>query len=347
MTFARAVWLVALLIGGATSAAANPVDELQRDGEAALQRGESQQALDSFERAAMLRHGAPIEIGIVRSLMQMGAYRRALGFAGHTAFAHPESHDGASLYALLLRLGGQAPVAQRLVEAGLQRAPDDVSLARARAVLTAPLADERVQALTALTPSGDSVPPDASVIGNATLLPGGRQALVPLAQLPADGALWVRNGLGRTVRAERHRVDAQAGVAVLRLADAVDAPQRALRRPFPGTPAFVVAFDRASTWPQLHSGFLGNLTADTAGQWLGVDAGAHSAGAPVFDGSGRLLGMALPASDDGRLRFIGLAAAAPLLPVLQPADASPSAARAIDELYERGLRSALQVIAAR
>jgi hypothetical protein len=177
-------------------------------------------------------------------------------------------------------------------------------------------------------------------------LPDGRQALVPLAQLPADGALWVRNGLGRTVRAERHRVNAQAGVAVLRLVDAIDAPQGALRRPFPGTPAFVVAFDRAATWPQLHSGFLGNVAGD-AGQWLGVDAGAHGAGAAVFDGSGRLLGMALPASGDGRLRFIGLSAAAPLLPVVQPADAPPGAARAIDELYERGLRSALQLIAAR
>jgi tetratricopeptide (TPR) repeat protein len=343
----RAAGFAALLIGGATLAAANPVDALQRQGEAALQRGESQQALDAFERAAMLRHSAPIEIGIVRSLMQMGAYRRALGFAGHTAFAHPESHDGAALYTLLLRLGGQAPVAQRLVEAGLQRAPDDVALARARAVLAAPLADERVQALTALAPSGDSVPTDATVIGNATLLPDGRQALVPLQQLPADGALWVRNGLGRTVRAERHRVDAQAGVAVLRLAEAMDAPQGTLRRPFPGTPAFVVAFDRASTWPQLHSGFLGNVAGDGAGQWLGVDADAHSAGAAVFDGSGRLLGMALPASGDGRLRFIGLAAAAPLLPVAQPVEATPSAARAIDELYEHGLRSALQLIAAR
>jgi tetratricopeptide (TPR) repeat protein len=347
MRSVRAALFAALLIGGAALAAANPVDALQRDGEAALQRGESQQALDAFERAAMLRHSAPIEIGIVRSLMQMGAYRRALGFAGHTAFAHPESHDGAALYTVLLRLGGQAQVAQRLVEAGLQRAPDDGSLARARAVLTAPLADERVRALTALAPSGDAVPPDAAVIGNATLLPDGRQALVPLAQLPADGALWVRSGLGRTVRAERHRVDVQAGVAVLRLPEAIDAPQGALRRPYPGTPAFVMAFDRASTWPQLHSGFLGNVARDGTGQWLGVDAGAHSTGAAVFDGSGRLLGMALPAADDGRLRFIGLAAAAPLLPVAQPIEAAPGAARAIDELYERGLRSALQLIAAR
>jgi hypothetical protein len=157
----------------------------------------------------------------------------------------------------------------------------------------------------------------------------------------------VRNGLGRTVRAERQRVDVQAGLAVLRLSEAMDAPQPASRRPFPGTPAFVVAFDRASTWPQLHSGFLGNVAGDAAGQWLGVDAGAHGAGAAVFDGSGRLLGMALPASGDGRLRFVGLSAAAPLLPVVQPADAPPSAARAIDELYERGLRSALQLIVAR
>jgi hypothetical protein len=347
MTLARALLFVALLIGAATSGATNPVDELQREGVAALQRGESQQALDAFERAAMLRHSAPIEIGIVRSLMQMGAYRRALGFAGHTAFAHPESHDGAALYTLLLRLGGQAPVAQRLVEAGLQRAPDDVALARARAVLAAPLADERVQALTALAPSGDAVPTGATVVGNATLLPDGRQALVPLAQLPADGVLWVRNGLGRTVRAERDRVDAQSGVAVLRLADAMEAPQAAMRRPFPGTLAFVVAFDRVSTWPQLHSGFLGNVTGDASGQWLGVDVGGHGAGAAVFDGSGRLLGMTLPASSDGRLRFIGLAAAAPLLPVVQPVQVAPSAARAVDELYERGLRSALQLIALR
>jgi hypothetical protein len=349
--------LALLLLGAATSHAADgPVDALQRDREAALQRGASRQALESFERAALLRHSAPIEIGIVRSLMQMGAYRRALGFAGHTAFAHPESHDGAALYALLLRLGGQAAVAQRLVEAGLQRAPDDVALARARAVLAAPPDDARVQALGALVPSGAPVPPAAVAVGNATLLPDGRHALVPLAQLPPDGALWVRNGLGHTVRAERHRVDAQAQLAVLRLTEALEAPQAAPRRPFPGTPAFVVAFDRASTWPQLHSGFLGNLAGD-AGQWLGVDTGPRGAGAAVLDAHARVLGMALPAAADGRLRFIGLAAASSLMPAWEPADATAAGAPradvtaaapgAVDELYERALRSALQVIAER
>lgn len=340
-----ALFAALLLVGGA--ALAGPVDELQLAGEAALRRGDSQQALDAFERAALLRHSAPIETGIVRSLMQMGAYRRALGFAGHTAFAHPESHDGAALYALLLRLGGQAPVAQQLVEAGLQRAPDDVALARARAVLAAPLDDARVQALTALMPTGEGVPAAAGVIGNATLLPDGQHALVPLQQMPPDGALWLRNGLGRTVRAQRHRLDADTGLAVLRLAEAMAAPQGATRRPFPGSPAFVVAFDHASTWPQLHSGFLGNLANDSAAQWLGIDAGVHSAGAPVFDGGGRLLGMALPAAANGRLRFIALAATSPLVPAVQPADASPSPTRGTDELYERSLRSALQLIAVR
>jgi hypothetical protein len=324
----RAFSLAALLCSGAALAAERPVDELQRDGEAALRRGDSQQALDAFERAALLRHSAPIEIGIVRSLMQMGAYRRALAFAGHTAFAHPESHDGAQLYTLLLRLGGQPAVAQRLMQA----APPDGA---------------RVQALAALAPSGAAVPATAVVAGNATLLPDGRHAIVPSSQLPADGALWLRNGLGRTVRVERHRRDGPGGVATLRLSEAMDAWPAAARRPFPGTPAFVVAFDRAATWPQLHSGFLGSLADDTNGQWLGIETGAHAAGAAVFDSNARLLGMALPAAADGRLRFIGLAAASPQVPVTQPADVGSSAKYSVDELYERSLRSVLQLIVER
>lgn len=346
----RAAALALLLAHGVASAAGashGPADALQHEGEAALQRGEARLALDSFERAASLRHSAVIEIGIVRAWMQMGEYRRALAFAGHTAFAHPESNDGAALYALLLRAGGQAAVASRLIDAALQRAPDDVALQRARAVLSAALDDARVQALAAVLSSGAAVPAQAEVIGNATLLPDGRHALVPQVPLPAGAALWLRNGLGRTVRAEILRRDAEQGLVLLALAEPLPAPASGTQRPFPGSPAFVVAFQRTPTWPHLHSGFLGAAMANAQGQWLGVEAGAHGSGAPVFDGAGRLVGMAMSAAGDARLRFVSLVAAASLLPVAQTDGAAASRPLGIDDLYERGLRAALQLIAVR
>lgn len=344
---------------GADGQAAPPagVDELMAIGESALASGRSRDALEAFERAALLRHSALIEIGIVRALMQQGEYRRALAFAGHTAFAHADSPDGAALYALLLRFGGQAAVAQRLLDGAHRRAPADLAVERALALLSAPLSDSQVQALASMVPSGQSVPANAAVIGNATLLPDGQHAVTPSATLPQAGALWLRDGLGRTVRAERARADAASGLALLRLTDALplSAPVAvAAREPFAGSPAFVVSFRtdaRAlSLWPQLSVGFLGMPATDDNWRWLGVDAARDSAGAPVFDAAGRLTGIVLPAQSDARLRASRAAALSAIMgPVVQAVRANDAASPPAgpDAIYERGLHCALQLIAVR
>lgn len=342
---ARALAALAIALAAAAFAYADEPDVLLLAGEAALQRGDAATALETFERAAARRHSAAIEIGIVRSLMQMGQYRRALAFAGHTAFAHTDSHDAATLYAGLLRLGGQSATARRLIDAALQRAPGDVALLRARNVLDAPTDDALRVVLTAPVSSGAPLPDGAQVTGQATLLPDGRHALAPAQAVPSDGALWLRNGLGRTVAAfAAHR---EGGLVVLGLSEAMGARPAAARPSFPGSPAFVLAFNEAAAWPLLHGGFLGTLVDAGDGQWLGVDPGAGSLGAPVFDANARLIGMVLPGSGDGRLRLLSLASAPAFVPRTQAAREEAPGSVGSEAVYENGLRSALQVIAAR
>src|SRR5262245_18655242 len=261
-TVARLVLLCAPL---GAAAGTEPVDDtvraLRQTGDAALQRGDAADALAAFERAAALQHDAAIELGIVRSLMQHGDYRRALAFAGHTAFAHSDAPQALALYVWLLRVGGQAQAAQRLLTQALQRAPDDGALRRALALLDTP-ADDTVVALAGPVPNGALPPPHAAAIGNATLLPDGQHAVVPSSLPLRSGPLWLRNGLGRTVRAEVERHDVGDGLALLRLIDPIDpwpaAAALVAHEPFPGSPAYVVAFGRSATemasWPQMHLG---------------------------------------------------------------------------------------------
>ena len=85
--------------------------------EAALARGDTEAALAGFERAAGMLHAPDTEMGLVRSQMQAGQYRRALAFAAHTAGAHLEAPAASALYAWLLRsrrpAGLRAPAARR------------------------------------------------------------------------------------------------------------------------------------------------------------------------------------------------------------------------------------------
>ncbi|MBC7942049.1 MAG: hypothetical protein H7Z19_20225, partial [Chitinophagaceae bacterium] len=61
---------------------------LTQAGEAALAAGDTDSAQRHFDRAAGMVHAADVEMGLVRTYMQAGAYRQALGFASHAAGAH-------------------------------------------------------------------------------------------------------------------------------------------------------------------------------------------------------------------------------------------------------------------
>ena len=89
--------------------------------EAALARGDTDAALAGFERAAGMLHAPDTEMGLVRSQMQAGQYRRALAFAAHTAGAHLEAPAASALYAWLLRVGGQEAYARQVLDAAAQR----------------------------------------------------------------------------------------------------------------------------------------------------------------------------------------------------------------------------------
>lgn len=83
------------------------------EAEVALARGDAALAMERFERAAAREHALDIELGLVRSLMQTGDYRRALSFASHSAGAHGDEPNGAAAYAWLLHPGAQPAIAMR------------------------------------------------------------------------------------------------------------------------------------------------------------------------------------------------------------------------------------------
>lgn len=315
------------LQGNAGEAALAGADrqQLVAGGEACLASGDIECARRSFEQAASIVHAADVEIGIVRTQMQAGEYRQALAFAAHTAGAHRDSPTGRALYAQLLRAGGQAAAAERV---------DEHSDA----------------ALPAFTPQslGELVPRGARVAGSALLWPDGTRAVTGLGLLPAGATLWLRDGLGRTVRAELERSDGQ--LALLRLVRALPASPIAIapRDPFPGSPGYAVAFqparDADPAWPALSPGFLGRGIGG-GGRWLGIEVPGGAAGAPVFDAAGRLAGIGLPAGDDGRARLAGIDALRTLVePAARASAIDRPLPRAADEIYELALRQALQLI---
>lgn len=322
--------------------------------QAALEHGDATQALDDFERAAMMLHAADAELGLIRAAMQDGQYRRALAFCAHTAGEHTDDADGGALYAWLLRIGGQAGPSERVLADTRAHTPEaPVTMATVAALsASSPIATGvLLQGLHRMAPWGvalDASPPVpmARFASNAVLVGDGDAALVPLAALgPEAGArLWVRNGLGQSVQARREDDSALAarGLARLRLASAL--PVGGSREaggppPFAGSPGYAVAFGDGPgpAWPMLAQGFLGG-DAD-AGDTRRLGFGA-AAGAPVLDAGGALVGITLP----------GTAAPTRWLPLADAtaATAPPRHAGALvapDEIYEAGLRRALQVLA--
>ena len=322
-------------------------------------------ATEGFERAGAMRHSADSEMGLVRAAMQTGQYRRALAFCAHVAGEHLDAPGAAVLYAWLLRVGGRADLADRVLREALERAPDDPVLEAGARALAAPwpVADSTLEARPhrvapfATGVVGERPPPlDAAVWSSGVLLPGGARALVP--GRPPSTRLWLRDGLGRTREAvaTESGSDGDRGTSLCLLTNAFgDDDVVALgRRPFAGMPVFAALHSQAATsapaWPWLRAGFLGTRSGDGEGFRLGIDLVGARAGGPVLDRTGRVVGSVVrDAEGRATLQPIGRITGAVSEDgsdrnTTRPADAAGDLA--FDELYERALRITLQVIVA-
>lgn len=340
-------------------------DALLTHGEALLAQGDAAGAHDQFQRAASMAHAAEIECSIVRAQMQAGDYRRALAFGAHAALAHRDRPAAACLYAWLLHAGGQGVQAQRLLDEALAQRPGDAWLAGARAALAVPwprplpalLAAPWRHAPYAHGTDGASTAP-LRLAGTALLDEGGRSAIVPAASIDGRAAprarCWVRNGLGRTVRANVQAPPAGAPVAWrrLQLEEALPWPEDlrfAERAPFAGSPLSVLSYapqtDTADpAWPLLRQGFFGRPDASGALARLDVDLPPGAGGSAVFERKGRLAGLVVDAGD-GVPRILPASSWCGAKPAEPTSAASPPAAAPTpDALYELGLRIALQLL---
>lgn len=346
--------------------------KLLHDGEAALSRGEIEQAAAAFEQAGFVKHAADAELGLIRAYMQWGQYRRALAFAAHTAGAHPEVGAGAGLYAWLLHLGGQSQVAVRLLQRARDRLPGDPLLDATQLLMTsthpitpAALLQPPARFAPYHAPSVE-LPAVARAIASGVLIDDGHAVLSSRFSVDEGVPLWVRDGLGRVREATRDHTRNVHDAVVLRLSTPLEAPRvaTALRDPHPGSPAMAIEFVSGSAatqperahhasqdvttqpaWPILRIGFLGSPRASLGHYRLGVALPPGPRGGPVFDAAGRLIGIAVASADgDTLLAPSALRASVPGL----LADHEPTPPRiALDELYERALRQTVQIITVR
>ena len=361
--------------GNAARAAAKLTPELLQErgdllkkGEAALAALQLEPALLAFERAASILHAADTEIALVRTYMQYGQYRRALAAGAHTAGAHLDVVGGSALYAWLLHMGAQTAVAQRLLTEAQTRMPGDTNIEQVRQQLNGgtPLATgDLLNPPTRLAPYGvtQDLPAAARVQGNAVLLPGGAQALVPLSLLPKPAKrakLWLRNGLGLLAEGTVVKGLPAAGLALVKLSHALPVPDDywiADTEAFPGSPGYAVEYvtspktakNVAPAWPILRLGFLGGMVTPTGtDRLLGIDMPAGPLGGPVFGSAGQLIGVALKGKSGAADQLVTVsrlqkAIGQPLGASMQKSAPTTSTA---DRIYENGLKVSLQVITA-
>lgn len=341
-------------------------ERLIAQADAALIAGRAGEALEIFERAALIQHAADAELGIVRAQMALGQYRRALGFCAHTAAAHRDEPGGLALYAWLLHAGGQAAIALRLLDEAIARlSPPAPVLVQTRAALSTPwplaqgVLRERPWQLApdAWTATGDGpTSEDTGVAATAVLLADGALAVAPRARVEGAARLWVRNGLGQTVAAAVSG-DADPDLVLLRLDRKLPAPtwRRAPREPFAGSPGGVFAYavdaTGRSAWPLSWQGFFAGVPGSAATRPLGLPAPAGSQGGPVLDAAGRWVGIVVEPAGQGDRRLVGvqrLEVAFGTLVREPPSDATPaSPLTSFDAHYEDALRGTLQVLVTR
>jgi hypothetical protein len=350
-------WLVALVAGVACAAASAQAPasraQLLAQAEASLAALDTQRAELEFDRAAAMAHAADAELGLVRTYMQEGEYRRALSFVAHAAQGHLDDPGGAALYAWLLHIGGQQQPAARILAQAMQRFPHEPLLRSVHRELESP--EPSAEGTLAIPPSrfapyGAGIEAGV-VVATGWVFDGGRHALVPLDALRAGKSVSVRNGLGSPARARVEKRLPGAGIAVL----AIDPPlvvsgaaALAPRDPFPGSVAYAVEYARsrsgAPAWPMLRAGFVGAAVGSGSQHALDVD-GAR--GGPVFDATGRFMGLALDAHHGGAPHLIPRSAFASLAGMPHAMASPPSASMPADALYESALRDTVQVIVPR
>ncbi|MDP2417127.1 MAG: hypothetical protein U1D25_06435 [Hydrogenophaga sp.] len=327
--------------------------KLIQAGEDALARRDLAAAVQAFESATYIQHGADTDTALARAYIQGGQYQRALALGAHIAGVHADVSGGAALYIWLLHLGGQPAMAQRLLQTTQQRFPDHalLSLVQQQLGQASPQAvGALLQPPSRLAPYGDShgLPSTARVVGTAMLLRNGISALVPAALLPRIGPLWLRNGLGQLAQAKPGWRVLTPDVALVELTTLLDVAEDqgiSPGDPLPGSRAYTVEYVPSSAhanpaWPVLRSG--------TLGQPLAV-----AGGGPLFDASGRLMGMALGVGI-GQPVWMGLPAlesvlqsdggTAPSRPFGPVVEADPRGRDAVYQVYEWSLKTALQVI---
>jgi hypothetical protein len=344
-------------------AAATPPEQrvaMLAAGERALAEGNADAASALFEQAGFIKHAADAELGLIRSFMQQGEYRRALAFAAHTAGAHPDVAAGSALYAWLLHLGGQARIAAMVVDRARARLPDDQLLIDTQSLLVS----DRLRPVTALlepparfapfSPASSALPAAARVRGSGVLVEGGRRVLTAASAVASAERVWVRNGRGQVGSVRVTRIEAALGLAVLDLAEpiSVSTPMPTGRDPFPGSPGYLVEYPQAAgaepAWPQLRIGFLGAAAAETGIYALGIEAPAGPGGGPVFGNSGQWIGLAV--ARGGKPDTLVLASQlrrllSDVVPDTRAQPGTTSATAAADEVYERALPIAVEVIA--
>ncbi|CAN5385119.1 hypothetical protein BH11PSE11_BH11PSE11_11740 [soil metagenome] len=338
--------------------------ELLLRGEAALAGSNVDAATQAFEHAGAMMHAADAEMGLVRSYMQAGEYKRALSFSAHVAGEHRDEPGGVALYAWLLHIGGNRVAARRLLQEAEGRLPADPLLALMREELSSPFpmaASRLSQAPARFAPYGSStgLPLDARVVGTGVLLSAESLVLVPLSTLSHTSALWVRNGLGKLARAKVERRLVKQGIAVLRLDHPMPTGSKmspAARDPFPGSIAHSVEYattsDAKPAWPVLTSGFLGQPKDDSGERRLGIDLQKGPRGGPVFDAAGRFIGIAMPGRDG--LDQIVLASRLNLQAGESTTDSPGASANAsapspvgLNQIYESAMAVSVQIIATR
>lgn len=355
-----------LLVAAATCAAAAhthsersaAVHEWVTLAEAQLAQGLATEAAQSFDRAAGAEHAADIEVGLVRSYLQSGEFRRAMAFASHTAGAHGDESMGAALYVWLLQLSGHHDFALRLLQQARERLPAGALLIEVQTQLASPTPSVSAALLKAparLAPyaSGTQLPEQAKVVASGLLIDAGRHALAPTATVTGARGIWLRDGLGRTrqARVERQLTTQPLTLLALDGEPAADTPpvQVAPRDPFPGSPGYALSYtassDATPAWPWLRVGFLGGMLPGSEQRRLGIELPSHALpGGPVFDVNGQLVGLAAAES----LLLPVSALQAELGPLLTAPSAQANPARVpADELYERSLKTTLQVIVLR
>ncbi|RTL29533.1 MAG: hypothetical protein EKK47_13010 [Burkholderiales bacterium] len=239
-----------------------------REGEAALMRGEPEQAMQAFERGGAMGHEPAIELGMVRAAMQAGHYRQAMGFAAHTAGEHARDADCVAVYIWLLRLGGQLAMAEQLMQQTLSVLNEPA----ARGVLEAVQAQwqrgwPQADGVLRTTPlrlapyaHGEVLPTSARMVASACLMPaqdGVQRVLAPAldalklrceprSACASNGApaWWARNGLGQTMPIALEAPSVDGLVSVWRVVGKLSPVrfQLAARDAFAGSPAYALSY---------------------------------------------------------------------------------------------------------